>query len=172
MRNRCRLSVKWVLNLDTLPSPATHICLYLSLRSWIPYWLYSWLAGCRNRTVLGRQNLPFLTEGSQEPDPWMSPSRAHPFRTVVEPRRSLMPFSLLPAPALLLQVSSCSLLITSLKSFLSLIFPVKHPPSGASGKRCDKLLHVEVSVIDSILRLLVCLCFNWGPFLQLSEEPP
>lgn len=113
--------------------------------------LTCWVAfSCGNRTDLGRENLPFLTQGSQVPDPQVSAPTACPCRAMMEFRCSWMPFFLLKAPSLLLQISYCPVLILYLESCLSPICPVKHPHLGASGKRFDKLMNTGVLTVDSI----------------------
>lgn len=123
-----------MLGLHELPSPARrqHLFAVTYISNSFLVMLLCWVVSpCGDRTELGGEDLPLLTQGSHVPDPQISTQGDLPIQT----QNGIRVFSdafVLPQDTLCFPPG---ILLSPFNLGLSPIFPVKHPPLGASGKR-------------------------------------
>lgn len=162
------LSGLWIWR--NLPPLATSICLFLSLKSWIPGCLCSGLAGwhflIELELVLGDRIGLFWPKVPECPSPrwaptgWLNPRRdgAEMLSDAQLPPQGTPSCSPVPCGPLSIRAWN-----HSSPPYLSLnILPLV-----PLGKRFDQPLNVEAPAIDSVSLLLVCLHLNRGRFLLL-----
>lgn len=126
--------------------------------------LFLWKWSCRRW-------FSFLAQASQVPNPGSATPGLVLFGNTMEFSCSLIPFFHLKTLCLL-QVSQCPLLILYLESSLSPIFPVKHTPLGAFGKRFDELKNREVLAIDFMFYYCLRVCLLTGNGFSSSTMNP